>query len=138
MKEIAVFGSSFTEFYSSGDVGSRGEAGVKVAPDRWGRTLVRLSGARVYAVGNGYRSVRSSVRQRIIRPLVATAEAYFYYYDEAIRGFSTSSVYAGTLEYFFRPNLRLLWGASLANTPYAVADLQTLVRVAYGVGEVLR
>jgi hypothetical protein len=138
MREVAVIGSSFTEFYSSGDIGSRNELGVKVSPDRWGRTLVRVSGGRVYAVGNGYRMLRSSLRQRIVHPLTATAEAYFYFYDEDIRGRSSSSVYAGTLEWAFQKDLRLLWGASLASTPYANTDAQTLLRLAYGFGEVLR
>lgn len=129
---LRLTGGGFIQRYSSDDSGARGELAVRVTPDRAGRTLLMVGYTRVQAVENGYHSLRNSVRQRILDPLVATAEAYLYFYDDAIRGQSSSSVYAGTLRYSFARDLSVMWGASLARSPYAVADTQTQLRLVYG------
>jgi hypothetical protein len=63
--------------------------------------------------------------------LASTLEAYGYFYDEPIRGYTTSSVYAGTVSYRVLDPLELLWGGSIASSPYAALDLQTLLRATY-------
>jgi hypothetical protein len=120
------------QHYSSDDSGLRAELGARIAPNRSERTLVMLNYARVSAVVNGYHSLRSSLRQRIVDPLVATAEAYLYFYDDSIRGHSSSSVFAGTLQYAVVRDLSVMWGGSVARSPYAVADAQTQLRLVYG------
>lgn len=130
-KLVGLEGGGYIELYSDGSKGVRGKIAIKLTPDRDGNTLLRLGYTRVRAVDNGYHSVRNSLRQRIARTLAATAEAYLYVYDQAIRGYNVSSVYAGTLEWDPRSDLGLLWGASFADSPYARADVQTLLRLVY-------
>jgi hypothetical protein len=129
---LRLTAGAFGQHYSSDDNGLRAELGARVAPSRSERTLLLLNYARVSAVENGYHSIRTSARQRIVDPLVATAEAYFYFYDESIRGQNTSSVFAGTLQYGLLRDLSVMWGGSVARSPYAVADAQTQLRVVYG------
>lgn len=129
---LKLTAGGFGQHFSTDDNGGRGEVAARVTPDRTGRTLVLLSYTRVLAADNGYHSVRTSLRQRIINPLVASAEGYLYFYDDAIRGHDSSSVFAGTLEYGVLPELGVLGGASVARSPYALADVQAQLRVVYG------
>lgn len=129
---LRLTAGGFGQHYSSDGNGGRGEVAAKVTPDRSGRTLVLLSYTRVLATDNGYHSVRTSLRQRIVSPLVATAEGYLYFYDDSIRGHDSSSVFAGTLEYGVLPELGVLGGASVARSPYALSDVQAQLRVVYG------
>jgi hypothetical protein len=109
--------------------GARSEAAAKFVVDRDARTLVRLSYARLLAPDNGYQSVRASLSQRVLSTLTGTLEAYLYWYDHAVRGYRTSSVLAGTLA--LRPNhvFGVLWAASVAESPYARLDAQTLLQL---------
>lgn len=129
---LGVEGGGYVELYSAGDTGARGEIAVRLTPDRNDHTMLRLGFTRVRAPGNGYSSLRDSLRQVVTRSIAATAEAYLYVYDEPIRGYRTSSVYAGTVEWKAMDQLRLLLGTSLARTPYAASDLQALLRLSYG------
>ncbi|MCA9595216.1 MAG: hypothetical protein KC776_17985 [Myxococcales bacterium] len=131
MPRLALEGNGFIELFSDGERGSRGDAEVRWSPDRPERTMIIVAYGRVIAPENGYHSLRTSLRRRIVRPLTATAEAYLYFYDESIRGIDTSSVYAGTLGYAVLPELSVLWGASVARSPYAKSDVQSLVRLSY-------
>ena len=131
MKALGLEGGGYIELYSDGSKGARGQLALRVTPDKEGNTLLRIGYTRVRAIDNGYSSIRDSLRQRIARTLAATAEAYLYVYDKRIRGYNVSSVYAGTLEWSARPDLRLMWGASFADSPYARADAQTLLRLVY-------
>ncbi len=131
IKVVGLDGGGYVELYSDGSKGARGEIAVKLTPDQEGNTLVRIGYTRVRAIDNGYSSIRDSLRQRIARTVAATAEAYLYVYDEAIRGYNISSVYAGTVEWTARPDMRLMWGTSFADSPYARADLQTILRFVY-------
>ncbi len=130
-RSMGLEGGGYLELYSDGSKGARGQIAVKLTPDRDGNTLLRLGYTRVRAIDNGYHSIRNTLRQRIARTVSATAEAYLYVYDVAIRGYNISSVYAGTVEWRPRSDLRLMWGASFADSPYARADIQSLVRVVY-------
>ncbi len=131
LPRLAVEGTAFAELFSDGEQGGRGEAEARWSPDRPERTMIIVAYGRVVSPGNGYHSARASVRRRIIRPLTATAEAYLYFYDESIRGIDSSSVYAGTLGWAALPELSVLWGASVARSPYAKSDVQTLLRLSY-------
>jgi hypothetical protein len=126
---IALEGAAFLSLYDEHRPGARGDGTLRLRPDQ--RTSVRLSYARVLAPSNGYHSVRSSISRRILTRTSATFEAYAYMYDEAIRQRHTSTVYAGTISYEPLAALSLLLGASLASTPYASLDAQTLLRLAY-------
>ena len=129
--EIRVEGGAWLEVYTLERVGSRTEASLRLSPDRNGRTLVRLTYARVVAPENGYHSLRAALSRRLGQRLWSSLEAYGYIYDRAIRGVTTSTVYAGTLSYRPSPAFSALWGASLTRSPYASLDAQTQVRLAY-------
>lgn len=130
-RQLSVLGSGFVQMYSDDELGQRGELGLRITPGRTDRTLVLITATRVIAPENGYRALRNSWRQRIALPLYATVEAYHYLYDDPIRGYDTSSVYAGTIEWKFAKELSLLWGSSFAHTPYAASDAQTQLRLRY-------
>jgi hypothetical protein len=98
------------------------------------RTLLRISYVRLLAPSNGYHSLRTSLSRQLPWQTSATLEAYAYYYDRRLLGYRSSSVYAGTLAYEPSSSWRFLWGASLARTPYAALDAQTLLRVVYDLG----
>ena len=83
-------------------------------------------------------SLRTSLSRQLLRQTSATLEAYAYLYDHAVLGYRSSSVYAATLAYEPSVSWRFLWGASVARTPYAALDAQTLLRVVYDFGSVTR
>ena len=130
-ERFSVEGGGWIEIYDSSDRGARGEMGVRVLPGAGKRTVVRLVYGRVVAMENGYHSLRGSLSRQLFPSLTGTAEAYGYFYDTPIRDRSTSAVYAGTLSYQVARPLSVMWGASLAISPYADLDAQTLVRLAY-------
>jgi hypothetical protein len=124
-------GGGFGQAFSDGRHGGRGELSARVSVDRADNTVLRVAYVRVAEPNNGYHSIRDSLRQRLQSDLVATAEAYVYLYDDPILGQSSSLVGAGTLEWWLEPQLSVLGGASLAHSPYALADAQAIVRVVY-------
>jgi hypothetical protein len=126
---FALEGSGFVELYDDARRGVRSELAARVLPGTGKRTLVRIAYARVVAPDNGYHALRASLSRRILPVLSGTLEAYSYFYDEPIRGHTTSKVYSGTLSYQAADALSLLWGASLAESPYANFDAQTLIRL---------
>jgi hypothetical protein len=128
-ERLSLEGSGFIQFYDESRRGARGELSAFGFPGRGKRTLVRVSYGRVLAVENGYHSMRASLRRFVTPRLSGTLEAYTYLYDEAIRSRRSSEVYAGTLSYRATDAVNVLWGASLAQSPYATFDLQTLVRL---------
>lgn len=127
-------GSGFVQLYSE-DTGVRGEVAARLTPNDWRTTAFRIGYTRVQAPENGYHSLRNTLRQGITDDVAATAEAYLYFYDEAILERDSSRVFAGTVQWWAAEQLRVMWGASLASSPYAALDAQTLVRLAYGIEE---
>lgn len=121
----------WAQIYDTEDQGARGELAARIEPGQGKRTLVRVAYARVLAPDNGYHSVRCSLLRRLTPKLKGTLEAYAYLYDEPIAGRITSTVYAGTLGYQATDAFDVLWGASVAQSPYAELDAQTLLRAAY-------
>ncbi len=117
--------------YSDGRDGARGELGTRLVSGGARRTTLRTTYARVIAPHNGYHSLRLSLAQELASRLGSTLEAYGYFYDRSIAGFRTSSVYAATVAYRALDSLELLWGGSVAHSPYAALDAQTLVRVSW-------
>jgi hypothetical protein len=120
--------NGYLGIYDDARPGGRGEAVVRLAVDRANLTIARLSYTRVETPANGYHSVRSSLSRQLSDRFACTVEAYGYFYDAPVSGYSASSFYSGTLS--FRPAERvdLLWGASLARSPYSALDAQTLLR----------
>ena len=130
-RALSVGGGAWIQLHDDSRPGARGEGVIRLLLDRGRRTLVRLGYARVYARDNGYHSLRTSLARKIVPRLSGTLELYAYFYDEPIRSYDTSKVYAGTLSYQALESLDLLWGASLTQSPYAALDASTLIRVSY-------
>ncbi len=133
-ERLAFEADASLQIYDESRRGARSELGVRVLPGSGGRTVVRLAYARVLAVENGYHSLRTALSRKLTPRLSTTLEAYAYLYDEPIRGRTSSEVYAGTLGYRFSSEASVLWGASLAQSPYAELDAQTLVRLELDLG----
>ena len=130
-RAFTLDGSGFVEVYSGERPGGRAELAGRWFADAARRTFLRLAYARLLAPGNGYSALRSSLSRRFSARFHGTIEAYAYLYDHAIRNYRSSTVYAGTLSFDPTPELSLLWGASLAHSPYANLDAQTELRVSY-------
>jgi hypothetical protein len=130
-RALAFDGSGFVQVYAGGRPGARGELSARAYFDSARSSFVRLAYARVQSPDNGYHSLRSSLARRFTPRLSGTLEAYAYLYDQAIRGYRASTVYAGTLSYEPAERLSLLLGASLSHSPYASLDAQTTLRASY-------
>jgi hypothetical protein len=129
--QLGFEANGFVQAYDGGHPGARGELVGKFSLDRDRRTFVRLSYSRLLSPDNGYNSLRASVSQRLTRLLTGTLETYFYLYDNAVLGHPTSSVFAGTLTYRTSKSFTLLWSGSIAQTPFAYVDAQTLIQARY-------
>jgi len=90
-----------------------------------------LTYTRLIAPTNGYHALRTALSRRLLPMLLSSLEAYWYVYDEAIRGVDVSTVYAGTLSIEPSDSFSALWGASLTRSPYARIDAQTQIRLTY-------
>jgi len=132
LKSLTLEGSGFLTLYDDNRPGARSEGTVRFVADA--RTVLRVSYVRLLAPSNGYHSLRTSLSRQLPWQTSATLEAYAYFYDRLLLGYRSSAVYAGTLAYQPSSSWRLLWGASLARTPYAGLDAQTLLRVVYDFG----
>jgi hypothetical protein len=102
-----------------------------MAFDQASGAFARIVYSRVVAPDNGYHTLRSSLVRRLLPSISGTLEAYAYFYDKAIRGRRVSSVYAATLTYARSSSFSALWGASIAQSPYARFDAQTQLALAY-------
>jgi hypothetical protein len=124
-------GRGYLMFYDDQDPGGRGEVAARITTSHSLPTLLRVAYARLLAPKNGYQSVRVSLSKALSRRIGSTLEGYGYFYDHSILGYSMSSVFAATLSYRVCDPFEVLWGASIASSPYAAFDAQTLVRASY-------
>lgn len=122
--------AGYEELYTDASPGSRGELAARVLADRAHRTFLRVSYTRFVAPSNGYFALRTSLSREFSRALLATLDAYGYFYDRPIHGYRTSSVGTGALTVRATPALSITWGSSLASSPYARLDAQTLLDLA--------
>jgi hypothetical protein len=123
--------NGYLQVYDGNGPGARGELAARLGVGRAFPTMVRVAYARVIAPENGYQSLRVSLSRKLSRRIGSTLEGYGYFYDERVLGYLTSSFYAGTLSYRVLDPLELLWGGSLAHSPYAALDAQTMLRASY-------
>jgi len=123
--------NGYIESYRGTGPGARGELAARIALGRDYPTLLRVAYSRVIAPKNGYQALRISFSRKLSRCFSSTLEAYGYFYDQPIAGYTTSSVYAGTVSYQALDSLEFLWSASLAQSPYAASDAQTMLRASY-------
>jgi hypothetical protein len=130
---LSVGSSAYVEWFGADSLGSRLGLRVRANPDPRQRLRVQVGWGRVREPQNGYHSGRVSLQVQVVRPLRATYEHYAYFYDEPIREIGIASVEAANLEWHASAGLRLLLGASLARSPYASLDAQTLLRAIYDI-----
>jgi hypothetical protein len=130
-ERFTLGGDGFVQFYDEGGPGARVSASGRFAPKNWRRTVALLGYTRVSAPDNGYHSMRAALSSRLFGALSGTLQFYGYFYDEPIEGYRSSSIYSTTLEYALLERLLLLWGGSIARSPYASLDASTLVRLSY-------
>lgn len=128
---IVLRAAGYAVFFDEGSRGGRTRLQLRLLPDAAQRVVVQMVYSRAVEMQNGYHSGRSSVSYRILDPLALTAEIYGYWYDEPIQGVSVSTVQAANLEWLPHPELSLLAGGSVAQTPYAERDVQAVVRLVY-------
>ncbi|HYQ46635.1 MAG TPA: hypothetical protein VER11_31920 [Polyangiaceae bacterium] len=123
--------NGYIEAYRGTGPGARGEAAARFSLGSAYPTLVRVGYTRVIAPKNGYQAVRLSLSRRLSHRLSSTLEAYGYIYDELVAGYKTSSMYAATASYQVIDPLEIMWTASLAQSPFAALDAQTMLRATY-------
>lgn len=114
-----------------GDIGARTRVGARAQPETTDRLTLDVEYGRVVEPENGYHSTRLAVRYALLAPIVVTGEHDAYFYDRAIASVAFSSVEALTVEVAPTPPLRVLFGATYSQTPYAVSAVAGLMRVAY-------
>jgi hypothetical protein len=124
-------GAGYFESYDTGRAGARADAAARFELGGALHTLVRLGYGRVIIGDQGYQALRASLGRQLARNLAGTLDLYGYFYDRAVLGYRSSSVYSGSLSYRVSAPLELLWGASLFRSPYASLDAQTLLRLSY-------
>jgi hypothetical protein len=130
-ENVTLTSAGYVQFYADSGLGARLDGGARVATRHFHRTVAALNYLRVITPDNGYHSVRSSLSRQLLAPLHGTLQFYAYFYDEPIRGYRSSSVYATTLEYDVVDELSLMWAGSLAHSPYASLDATTLLRLTF-------
>jgi hypothetical protein len=123
--------NGYIDAYEDAGAGARGQLALRFSAGKSLPTFVRLAYSRVLAPENGYQALRASFSRKLTPRLGTTLEAYGYVYDNAIRGFRTSSIFAGTASYQALDRLELMWSATLARSPYAAVDAQTMLRATY-------
>ncbi len=128
-EQLRFEGGGWIEIYDATDRGARGEGTVVVSPTT--NTSVRASGGRLLAPSNGYLSGRVALQHHFEHPVTGTIDLYAFRYDQAIRGHGFSAFASATLGYQLARAFELLLGASLAQSPYAKLDAQTLLRLSY-------
>ena len=123
--------NGYVESYRGTGPGARGEAAARISLGQEYPTLLRVAYSRVIAPRNGYQALRVSFSRKLSQRLSSTLEAYGYFYDSPVAGYTTSSVYAGTASYRVIDPLEILLTASVAQSPYAASDAQTMLRATY-------
>jgi hypothetical protein len=129
LRHIEIAPHGYLEAFPEQEYGARGGVRLAVDVDAERRTRLVLGYGRVVLQETGYHSLQNSLSHRLAVPLTLSLDARHYAYDHPIEGHPGSTVFAVSCGWRFARGGDLLFGASLANTPYAARDLQTLVRV---------
>ncbi len=124
---LGLYASAYWTRFDEGGEGGRGTLRVQASPIP--RLFVQTVFSRVTESENGYYSVRASIRYRWSGRVSTVAEHDSYFYDKPIRGFATSTVDAGNLEWILSRGVRMLVGGSASRSPYAAFDAQGVARL---------
>jgi hypothetical protein len=130
-RSLAFDVGGWGQWFDTSGTGTRLSTTLRIQPEQAPGLSILLRYGRVIASDNGYHSLRFALAAPVTGSLSATLDSYAYFYDEAIQGRAVSSIYSGTLNYQLEPEFAVLFGASLARSPYASLDAQSLVRLSY-------
>jgi hypothetical protein len=119
----------FGQDYGEGDPGARLRATYQMIGGPRERTLVRVVASRVLLEQNGYVQLRASGVFPIGSRLTAYADLYQYFYDEPIRGHSTSTFAAAHLGYVAQKLWNARVGGSASQSPDAALDMQVMAQL---------
>jgi hypothetical protein len=133
LRHLTVSGSAYAQLTDGEGLGMRSLARASTVLDAAERWRLQVAHTRLLAVQNGYHSLRTALGYVISSRLSCSADAYIYRYDEPILGRQHSLVQAANLSYRGPSAFSVLWGVSLVQSPYAQADLQSLVRVSHAI-----
>ncbi len=125
---LDLSGHGYVEWYAGGELGARARGRVGAFVDRGRTTRITLGYSRVHLASGGYHALRTTLSKRVLVPLRVVGEVYAYWYDRPINERHSSNVYAANLVWSRSSVWQASWGGSLAQTPYARSDLQTLLR----------
>lgn len=134
-ERISLSGSAWVQDYDNEGPGARLTGEIRATSElQTARTFV-TGYTRVATLDGGYHSVRGALSQKLAPQLTGTLQSFLYLYDVPIADKKTSMSHTVTLDYGFSEAWSLLWGASLARSPYAHFDAGTQMRLSYALRE---
>lgn len=131
-RHVSLSGSAYAQLTEE-DLGMRSEAKLRATLDEAERLRFQIGHTRLLGAANGYHALRTSLGYSLSANLQSSAEVYFYVYDELIESRRYSLVQAANISFRARAAWSLLWGVSLVQSPYAQADLQSLLRLTHDI-----
>lgn len=129
LRHVTLSGSAYAQLPEGESPGMRSLARLWTTLDEAERWRLQVAHTRLQAAENGYHSLRVALGYDISSRWSSSADVYWYQYDEAILGRRFSLVQAANLSYRTASAFSVLWGVSLVQSPYATADLQSVVRL---------
>lgn len=129
---LSMGASAWGQGYDDGTAGARLSTDVRAAERRGILTRSVVGGyTRVLTLDGGYHSIRGGISEDFGPRVSGTVQSFVYVYDEAIYDLRTSMTHGFTLDYDFFDGWNVLWGASIARSPYAYFDASTQLRLSY-------
>lgn len=137
LSHVSAGASAFAQDYDDSGPGARISADLRF--DKPGRGEKAGRGARTFVTGytrvltldGGYHSARGALSQELAPQWTGTLQSFLYLYDVPIAGRKASTTHAITVDYEVSDSWEVLFGGSLASSPYASLDASTQVRVSY-------
>jgi len=109
--------------------GARGQLRAVWTPGIDGRLMILGELARALIPPSGYTQLRAGARYRATATITTSADASAFFYDQPIRGVSSSLTGVGSVEWAAKPWLRAMLSATVMRTPYAAFEAQGLARL---------
>ncbi len=129
LRTLKVTGRAAGQVYERMPLGGRASIAAWSAPRLEGRAQFQAEAARLFVDLKGYVMGRLGTRVRLSETLWTTLDTAVYHYDAPIRGTSWSLTTLGALEWRLFPHLRTLASVTAMATPYALFEVQGLLRL---------
>jgi hypothetical protein len=129
LRVFRVEGDGFLQRLDGGGLGGHGGARVRIVDHGPLLATASVGWGRVVEEENGYHALRASFAMHPVPVVLLAADGFVYLYDEPIEDVSTSVV--GSLSAGVEPNdvTSVTLSGSLARSPWAEIDAQTLLRL---------